>query len=88
MYAYGAYLMNKKRETEMGMEKTQIWISYDIAKEGISLITSGKVRNHKMGDSSRIHTGEIEKKECQIYRDFLPTKNCCMVYELTGSELL
>ena len=52
----------------------------------MALIESGKVRNHKLGNSSRIHTGEVEKKEYQNYRDFLPGKNCCMVYELTGSD--
>lgn len=54
----------------------------EIAQRGVSLISSGKVRNHKLGNSSRIHTGEAEKKEYQNYRDFLPGKNCCMIYEL------
>lgn len=58
----------------------------EIAKNGIALINSGKIRNHKLGNSAPIHTGEAEKKEYQIYRDFLPSKNCCMVYELTGSD--
>lgn len=61
-------------------------MSNQIAQNGIRLIVEGKVRNHKLGNSSRIHTGEVEKKEYQIYRDFLPSKNCCMVYELTGSD--
>ena len=58
----------------------------EIAKNGIALIKDGKVRNHKLGNSAQIHTGEVEKREYQIYRDFLPSKNCCMVYELTGSD--
>ena len=58
----------------------------EIAKKGVALIESGKVRNHKLGNSARVHTGEAEKREYQIYRDFLPSKNCCMVYELTGSD--
>lgn len=61
--------------------------SNEIAQNGMQLINSGKVRNHKLGNSSRVHTGEMEKREYQIYRDFLPGKNCCMVYELTGSEI-
>ena len=61
-------------------------LANEIAKRGVFLITSGKVRNHKLGNSSRIHTGEVEKKEYQNYRDFLPGKNCCMVCELTGSD--
>ena len=58
----------------------------EIAKNGVALISSGKVRNHKLGNSARIHTGEAEKREYHIYRDFLPGKNCAMVYELTGSD--
>lgn len=58
----------------------------EIAKNGVALINDGKVRDHKLGNSARIHTGETEKKEYQTYRDFLPSKNCCMVYELTGSD--
>lgn len=58
----------------------------EIARKGVLLISNGKVRNHKLGNSSRIHTGEVEKKEYQNYRDFLPSKNCCMIYELTGSD--
>ena len=58
----------------------------EIAKNGMTLINNGKIRNHKLGNSARIHTGEVEKREYQIYRDFLPSKNCCMVYELTGSD--
>ena len=56
------------------------------AKNGMSLLENGKVRNHRLGNSSRIHTGEVEDKECRIFRDFLPSKNCCMIYELTGSD--
>lgn len=58
----------------------------DIAENGMRLISEGKVRNHKIKNSVRIHTGTEEKREYQIYRDFLPSKNCNMVYELTGSD--
>lgn len=70
------------------METTIVRMGHasEIAQRGVSLISSGKVCNHKLGNSSRIHTGEVEKKEYQNYRDFLPGKNCCMIYELTGSD--
>lgn len=69
--------MNKKiRQEESAAE---------IAKRGIRMVTSGKIRNHKLGNSSRVHTGEVEKREYQNYRDFLSGKNACLVYELTGS---
>lgn len=58
----------------------------EIAKHGMELIKNGKIRNHGLGNSARVHTGEIEKRESQIYCDFLPSKNCNMVYELTGSD--
>lgn len=70
----------------METSKVQVRLASEIASNGIALIKSGKVRNHKLGNSSRIHTGEVEKKEYQTYRDFLPSKNGCMVYELTGSD--
>lgn len=70
----------------METSKMQVRLASEIANTGISLIKSGKVRNHKLGNSAREHTGEVEKREYQTYRDFLPSKNCCMVYELTGSD--
>ncbi|MCM1123244.1 MAG: hypothetical protein NC416_11740 [Eubacterium sp.] len=70
----------------MDANKVQAGLAKEIAQNGMRLINSGKIRNHKLGNSSRIHTGEVEKRERQIYRDFLPTKNCSMVYELTGSD--
>ena len=77
-------LMNNRRK-EME-NRTQVITADEIAKNGILLVKNGKVRNHKLGNSSRIHTGAVEDNECRIYRDFLPSKNCCMVYELTGSD--
>ena len=70
----------------MDTNKMQTELASEIAQNGMRLINSGKIRNHKLGNSSRIHTGEAEKREAQIYRDFLPSKNCSMVYELTGSD--
>lgn len=70
----------------MDTPKMQESSASEIAKHGVELINSGKIRNHKLGNSARIHTGETEKREYQIYRDFLPSKNFCMVYELTGSD--
>lgn len=64
----------------------QAGLASQIAQNGMRLIASGKIRNHKLGNSARIHTGEVEKKERQIYRDFLSSRNCSMVYNLTGSD--
>lgn len=70
----------------MDTNKMQMELASEIARNGMRLINSGKIRNHKLGNSSRIHTGEVEKREAQIYRDFLPSKNCSMVYGLIGSD--
>lgn len=59
-------------------------LANEIARDAMGWIRSGKIRNHKMGNSARIHSGEVEKKEYQNYRDFLSGKNGCMVYNLTG----
>jgi hypothetical protein len=58
----------------------------EIAKRALELIISGKVRNHKLGNSSRIHAGEAEREEYRVFRKFLPTRNACLVYDLTGSD--
>lgn len=76
--------MNRRKE--MNNQKLQAITADEIAKNGMLLINSGKIRNHKLRNSSRVHTGEVEDKECRIYRDFLPSKNCCIVLELTGSD--
>ena len=66
--------------------RVQVSLADEIAKNGMTLINSGRIRNHKLGNTARAHTGEEEKKEYQTYRDFLLGKNCCMIYELTGSD--
>lgn len=76
----------KNRRKEMDNQNLQVVSAEQIAKNGMSLVNSGKIRNHKLKNSSRIHTGEVEDKECRVYRDFLPSKNCCIVLELTGSD--
>ena len=46
----------------MKTTKKQVISAKEIAREGILLVTRGQVRNHKLGNSARIHTGEVEKK--------------------------
>lgn len=64
----------------------QIYSAKEIAREGVALIKAGKIKNHKLGNSSRVHSGEMEDRERRIYRDFLPSKNCCMILEMIGSD--
>lgn len=70
----------------MNSQELQVKTAKEIAKEGILLLKEKKVRNHKLRNSAQIHTGNAERKEYQAYRNFLPSKIACMIYDLTGSE--
>ena len=59
-----------------------------IEKRAMKLLITGKVRNHKLLDHAYVHTGEVEKKETNLYRDFLTSKNCRVVCELAGNDNL
>lgn len=59
----------------------------EIVNKELKRIIAGEVRNHKLGNEAEIHSGEQEEKECCIYRDFLPTKNCDFIINLRGSDL-
>lgn len=70
----------------MLQQKVDVRGAKEIAQKGMELIYSKKVRNHKLANSARIHTGEVEQEQYRIFRDFLPTWNACMVYDLVGSD--
>ena len=52
----------------------------------IQRMRDGRIRNHKLGNSAREHTGEPELLEYQRFRDFLPSLNGCMVFNLIGND--
>lgn len=58
----------------------------ECSKLGMFYIESKKVRNHKLGNSARVHTGEAEKEEYRLYRDSLTTRQACLAYELKGCD--
>lgn len=58
----------------------------EMANKELERIIAGRVKNHKLGNDAKIHSGEQEEKECCIYRDFLPTKNCDFILNLRGSD--
>ena len=58
----------------------------DFANESMRQIKSGVVRNHKLKNSARIHTGEMEEVECDAFCNFLMSKNYFLVDELRGCE--
>ncbi len=57
-----------------------------IAEKGMEYIRTGKVRDHKLGNSARVHSGAAENREYHIFRRFLPTKNNYIVTNLTGTN--
>ncbi|MBR3318546.1 MAG: hypothetical protein IKG21_12075 [Atopobiaceae bacterium] len=57
-----------------------------VSKEAMAFIHDGRVRNHMLGNAAGEHGGEVELIESQRFRDFLPTKNGCMVFGLVGGD--
>lgn len=57
-----------------------------IGKCSIQMIKSGGVRDHKLGNNARIHTGEIEENESVLFEDFLRTRNCELILDLRGRD--
>lgn len=57
-----------------------------LAERMIQMIRSGKLRNHKLGNTSVVHHGEAEEKELMEYGNFLRTKNFYMIMQLCGSD--
>lgn len=58
------------------------------SQEALEFIREGKIRNHLLGNAAGEHSGETELIESQSFRDFLPTKNGCMVFDLVGCDNL
>lgn len=56
--------------------------------EALEFIRGGRIRNHLLGNAAGEHGGEAELIESQRFRDFLPTKNGCMVFDLVGRDNL
>lgn len=57
----------------------------EAGNRNIQKIREGKIRNHKLGNNSLIHYGELEEEELGQYLNFLPTKTCALILELTGN---
>ena len=57
-----------------------------IGEQGIKMIKEGTIRNHKLGNSAPIHSGEIEDRESVLFSDFLTTRNCDIVNNLRGND--
>mgnify|MGYP000079716403 FL=1 len=84
-HVYKMYYMNERKfimsEKNYYSKETE-----DFANESMRQIKSGAVRNHKLKNSARIHTGEMEEVECDAFCNFLMSKNYFLVDELRGCE--
>ena len=58
----------------------------EIAKRNLQLVQEQKIRNHKLGNSAPMHSGEIEEQECERFCDFLKSRNCFFVENLRGTD--
>ena len=56
------------------------------SEHSIQMVKSGVIRNHKLGNSAREHSGETEEKESSIFIDFLSTRNCDLMINLRGNN--
>lgn len=54
----------------------------EITAHSMSMLRSGKVRNHKLNNTSSDHGAEATLRERQLYRDFLPSKLSRILYEM------
>ena len=71
------------------MTKRERFYPEDIARIGehsIQMVKSGVIRNHKLGNSAREHSGETEEKESSLFIDFLSTRNCDLMINLRGNN--
>lgn len=57
-----------------------------IGENSVRMIRTGAVRDHKLGNNAREHTGEVEENESFLFSDFLITRNCGLVLDLRGSD--
>ena len=84
-HVYKMYYMNE-RNFIMSEKNYYSKETEDFANESMRQIKSGAVRNHKLKNSARIHTGEMEEVECDTFCNFLMSKNYFLVDELRGCE--
>lgn len=53
----------------------------EMGKAAIQMIRSNNVKNHKILNKARKHSGEDEKKELIAYEKYIRTKNCHMLMD-------
>ena len=73
------------------MEDSLFWgvpqIAYESADRMLTLARKGGIRQHLLGDTSRIRHGSIEDQSVDEYCNFLQTKLCCEILQLEGADM-
>ena len=60
----------------------------ETSKKAIDMLKNGGISNHKLSSTARLHTGEEEQEEVFLFRDFLVTKNGCLVMSLEEANII
>lgn len=71
----------------MKMSVTNEYVSEEtrqVSSRMMQMIQEGKIQNHKLGNTSAIHHGDLEEQELGNYLRFLPTRNAYNVVQLYG----
>lgn len=55
-----------------------------ISDRMLQMIKDGRIRNHKLSNTSMVHHGDLEEQELSNYKKFLSTRNCYNVLNLYG----
>lgn len=64
------------------------YVTVEVHQRGermMQMMKSGKIRNHKLGNTAVIHHGEWEERELGLYKCFLISKNFNHVMQLRGN---
>ena len=73
------------------MEDSLFWgipqSAYESADRMLTLAKKSRIRQHLLGDTSRIRHGSIEDQSVDEYCNFLQTKLCCEILQLEGSGM-
>lgn len=57
-----------------------------ISERLMQMMREGKIRNHKLANTSTIHHGDLEEQELEAYKRFLLTRNFYNTIQLCGKE--
>ena len=68
------------------MENKIIVTGETIASDGMFLLKNHYIRNHKLGNNAAVHSGTIERKELNNFKNYLPSKIAFFVYNFTGCD--